>query len=280
MMSARLCINSKILFFLICLNVTQAIASPWNLQKNQIQTISTYRYYSTSDYFDIDGERRPKLGSFNKNELQLSVDYGLSEKWNIGAEMFVSRQSDNQNGDNIIEFVGINRADLRLNYQLFRNAKYAVALQPSVSLPPYYFHKYYAFGTPSFEKGAGEIAILAGYNFQLFQQNHWLASKIAYRHRLSDKLQDQYSLGMQAGLRLNDKIAIIPELNYTGLTSNAPKSFTTIAGDNNYDLLNTQISVAYQLNPSATLQIGAFRHLIGNNAGAGGGGLISLWLNW
>jgi hypothetical protein len=276
----RLFIRFEIIILLLVLLASNTYANPWNFEKGAGQFISTYRYYATTGYFDIDGERRPKFGTFNKNELQLSADYGVAKKWNIGAEIFASRQSDEQNGSNIIEFTGISRADLRASYQLYRDAKYALAIQPSISLPPYYIKKYYAGGNPTFEHGAAALALATGYNFNFMSQNHWLASRLAYRHRLGDKLYDQYHLSAQAGLRVNDIIAFIPELNYTGLISSQKRAFNGIAGDNNYELLNAQLSVAYSIKPNTTLQIGAFRHLLGNNAGAGGGGIISLWLNW
>jgi hypothetical protein len=146
----------------------------------------------------------------------------------------------------------------------------------SLSLPAYYINKN-ADGKVLYERLAAELALFAGYNFEVLTQNHWLASKVAYRHR-TGVFDDQYLLSAQMGLRAHEKLAIIPEINITQSAKEIATPLSSIAGDNNYNLSNAQISVVYNLTDDTAIQIGAFQHVAGKNAGAGGGGFLSLWL--
>ncbi len=257
-------------------------ASPWNIETGQWRNFVTYRYYATDKYFDTKGEKVAKSSDFSKNELQFLAEYGVAPKWNIGFNVFSSKQTD-RNGDVVnYDLQGISRSDLFARRELYRDDDYALAAQGSFSLPSYYPNKT-ANSKILYEKAAAELALLMGANFDLLPNNdgflnaNWVAGKIAYRYR-SGTFDDQYLLGAQLGLRINEKLAIIPEVNITQSTQLISQSLASVAGDNNYNLTNAQFSLAYNISNSTAVQIGFFQHLSGKNAGAGGGGLFSLWL--
>ena len=265
--------------FIKCLAIfisTEVYASPWNIDVDESNNFATYRYYSTNEYFDLHGNKQRKNSDFSKKELQVLSEYGLSENWNIGFNLFGNNQIDSNSHKTNYELTGISRTDLFARRQLYRNDDYAISSQMSVSLPAYYTNKN-ADGKVLYEKLAAELALFAGYNFEALGQHHWAASKIAYRHR-TGVFDDQYLLSTQMGLRVHEKLAIIPEINITQSAKEIATPLNSIAGDNNYNLTNAQISVAYDITDNVSLQLGLFQHVAGKNAGAGGGGFLSLWL--
>jgi hypothetical protein len=262
--------------FLTIFISTEVCASPWNIEVGENKNFATYRYYSTNQYFDLHGNKQRKNSDFSKKELQFLSEYGVSRNWNIGFNLFGNNQIDSNSDKTNYELTGISRTDLFARRQLYRGNDYAISSQMSVSLPAYYINKN-ADGRVLYERTAAELALFAGYNFEMLNQNHWLASKIAYRHR-TGVFDDQYLLSAQMGLRAHEKLAIIPEINITQSAKEIDQPLNSIAGDNNYNLTNAQISVAYNLTDNVSLQLGVFQHVAGRNAGAGGGGFLSLWL--
>jgi hypothetical protein len=265
------------LFCFLCGSVNGTNASPWNRQKGESSHFFTARTYATDSYFDINGKKHAKGGNFTKYEAQYYAEYGVTPAWTVGYNLFASHQRDSSpSRASIIELRGLTRADLFARYQLYRDDTYAIALQPSLTLPPYYTTQKIADAV-LYDQPAAEAAMLVGRNFLFYGKSHWLSAKAAYRHR-GGALDDQYIVEAQAGIRLTDALSFIPEWSHIHAASPITVPLRTIAGDNNYTLTKLHASLAYQLTSALTLQAGAFQHVAGVNAGAGGGGLFSLWI--
>lgn len=256
---------------------TKAYASPWNRPKGDSVHFITTRYYATDEFFDRQGHKRAKDGIFKKYEAQYYAEYGLDTAWTLGYNLFASHQRDTSPARaSVIELRGLTRADLFARYQLYRDDVYALAVQPSVSLPPYYTTEKIA-DSVLYDQPSAEVAVLAGRNVQVDGRTHWLAGKAAYRHR-AGALDDQWLLEAQAGIKLTEALTFIPELSYTRSVHSITTQLRTIAGDNNYNLTKWHASFAYDLTSALTLQAGVFQHVAGVNVGAGGGGLFSVWM--
>ncbi len=267
-----------------------AYSAAWTLDEGEEQHFITYRYYSTDSFFDRQGNERDKRGEFTKNEINYYAEYGWNADWTIGTSLFLTHEEDRQRFDvqdpvtgtfseqqRTLELQGLSRADVFARYQVYRDDTYAVAVQPLLTLPPAYVG-----GIPSEvtqEDGAIELGVLAGRNFELFGRKHYADSKLAYRHRFGDG-DDQYILEALAGLSLADDWTLIPELQYTDAVGGIDSALTTIAGQNDYRLFKLQLSALYQITDGVGIQAGGFRHVSGRNTGAGGGGLLSLWLSF
>ncbi len=270
------------------LMVSDAYGGAWTLEKGKQQYIVTYRSYATVAYFSGNGDRRDKLGRFNKQEVNVYSEYGVTNDLTAGVSLFVSRSSDVSRANaytafeesapmsSKIELSGLRRTELFLRSQLYRDDAYVFSLQPVVSLPGYYVtHSEGSAIADAFEWGADAMG---GLNFSLLGRMHFADLSAGYRVR-GDGLGDQYRLHAGVGLSLDDDWTLLPELDTTISATGIHLATTTITGQNDYDLTKAQLSAVYKVNDRVRLQGGIFDHVAGRNTGAGGGGLLSVWIS-
>jgi hypothetical protein len=264
-----------------------AYAGAWTLPEGEKQLIITTRFYATVNYFDGNGQRRSKNGRYRKYELQHYGEWGLSDAWTLGANVAYSRAEDVSRADAFalsddpaasgrsIKISGLNRAELFARYQLYRDDTYAFAVQPLIAFPPWYVRNL-PEGVPA-DPMEAELALLGGRNFSWFGRSHYVDTSLAYRAR-GQSLNDQLRFHAALGLNLDERWTLLPELDHTQNLGGITFASTTITGQNDYDLTKAQLSALYHLSPRFSLQGGAFSHVSGRNTGAGGGGLLSLWI--
>lgn len=256
-------------------------AAAWTLDKNTRKHFITYRYYSTDEFFDIDGDKRDKNGKFTKNEIEYYTEYGWTPKLTVGMTLAATKEEDKQNFANapqrILEIDGVTRIEPFLRYQLYRDDLYALAVQPSIKLPSLYTESLPPEAQE--DKLEVELAMIGGRNFNLLNRSHYAETKLAYRTR-QGQLGDQYIMEGRLGLSLSEDWALMPEIQYTRSVDDVRRNFSTLSGSNDYNLLKGQVSLLYSINDKTSIQLGAFKHLDGDNTGAGGGGLVSLWLTF
>jgi protein XagA len=264
-----------------------AFAGSWTLPEGEKQLILTTRFYATVNYFDGQGNLQAKRGRYRKREVQQYGEYGLSDVWTLGANVAYSSAKDVTRADAFalgddpaasdrsISISGLNRAELFARYQLYRDDVYAFAVQPLVALPPWYVRNQ-PDGIPA-DPMEAELAVLGGRNFSLFGQSHYADFATAYRVR-GQSLNDQLRFHAAIGLNLNERWTLLPEFDHTQNLGGITFATTTITGQNDYDLSKAQLSVLYHLSSRFSLQGGAFSHVDGRNTGAGGGGLLSVWI--
>ncbi|NET71335.1 MAG: hypothetical protein F6K62_10520 [Sphaerospermopsis sp. SIO1G2] len=281
----------RALFFTTCLLLlpAQLSAGAWVQPKGQTQNIVTYRYYETDEFFDLSGDERDKNGRYTKHEIQYYAEYGWRDTITLGTSLFMADETDTQRfisrdpftgalaeQERVLELQGLHRSDIFLRYQLYRDDVYAVAIQPLLTLPAAY-----TGGVPRQvveEDGALELGIMGGRNFTWLGRTHYVDTRLAYRQRFH--ADDQILMEALAGFRVANRWTVMPELQYTAAVGGVDSRLTTIAGQNNYDLLKLQISALYQVNDKFGIQAGVFTHADGVNTGGGGGALLSLWLQF
>jgi hypothetical protein len=264
-----------------------ALAGAWTLPKKTQQHIITYRTYETTSYFSGDGKRRDKRGNYTKQEVNYYNEVGVTNFWTLGSSLTGSRTTDVERFDSFtpfgetteatrtLELAGLTRSAFFARYQLHRDEDYALSVQPLVALPALY--------TTTVPEGVTkdpfemEISATVGKNFALMGQNHYAEIQAGYRYR-SGILGNQTLLRTTLGISLNENWTLMPELNYTGLVGGVNYAATTITGQNDYSLTTPQFSALYRVTDSVRVQAGVFSHAAGRNTGAGGGTLLSLWI--
>ncbi|TAE33727.1 MAG: hypothetical protein EAY65_04330 [Alphaproteobacteria bacterium] len=260
-------------------------AAAWTQAKGEHLLIASYRFYQAQSFFDVDRQKQPKNGRFSKDEWQLYHEYGWRDGVTLGKELAFSRQRDVQRDVfartpedrlRIVEFSGITQAEYFATIQLWRDDEWAVALQPRIGIPSYFFDD-----PPDdlvTDNFSVQMAASVGHNFTLMETTgHFFDMSAAYRHR-TGQLLDQYMLHVVAGLKLNDDWMLLPEIHYTGASGAIDRNIMTITGQNDYELTKMQGTIRYQWLHDVAVQIGGFAHIDGMNTGGGGGALVSVWL--
>ncbi len=153
-----------------------------------------------------------------------------------------------------------------------------LSVQPLLKLPGLYDED----ETLSLGQGQvdAEIRALGGIAFPLYGKWHYYNLEVAYRQRYGAP-SDEIRVNQALGLRVADAWQfVLQNDNSFAVDSDAigtPLRLTNSAG---YDMVKLQASLVHEWNKKTSLQLGAFQHVAGENTGAGGGLLASVWLKF
>jgi len=279
-----------VFLYIACITTGPLYASAWVLPKGTGLNILTLRHYQTDIYYDLQGDRTP-IPTYKKTELNPYMEYGLTERWTVGMNFSyqsVSQQPDPSLG---LRFTlgdttytvtsdrqrNIGDFEVFARYLLWQGERTVLSIQPLVKAPsPEYQDRLPLIGTPFWD---GEISLRLGHGFQAWEQNHFAEFHAGYRMR-GEEPEDQLRFLARIGLRSSQDWLWMAELNHerrlgTGVRTNGLINFIQ-----DYDLTKLQLSTAYDATDSITVQVGGFQHLHAENAGGGGGGLLSLWFKF
>lgn len=252
-------------------------AAAWTLPRGQWELIKNAYYYTTSEYFDDRGIRRAQP-SYTKYEINPYSEYGLQSGTTIGASVSFNAVTGTREITPTLSVSGTNYglADpaFFVRQRLWQSDNAVLSVQPLIKLPSYYSNSVLPRSGTS--QTDGELRILGGYGFNFFRQHHFINLEAAYRKRMGDP-GDQLRLDATLGVTLNERWQILPQLSVINTTGGRSPLYTQNTEDD-YDLVKPQFSAVYRFNETVALQAGAFTHLSGNNTGAGGGGMLSLWV--
>ncbi len=259
---------------LIFFDAAPSHAGAWGQPEGQSLLISNSVYYTTGEAFDARGERVEAQG-FRKYELNPYLEYGLDGTWTLGASAFLHALEQEQ-GAFTATNSGIGDIELFARRLLVQQDRYVISIQPLLMLPGHYTQE----EGPVAGRGAwdAELAVLGGYGFDWQDRNHYLDMKAAYRHR-SGVLSDQYRLSAGLGLNVAEALTLLPEVHFTA-PARKGDPLASLSGQNDYTLLKAQLSVVWQFNERYALQLGGFRHVAGEDTGAGGGVMVAVWTRW
>ncbi len=278
-----------VLRYLICLVLlpTGAIAAAWTLPEDLAQHIVTYRYYSTDQFFDARGKKQDKRGHYRKHEAQYYGEYGVTDRITTGLSLIASREKDipridafdlnNASSAETISISGLTRSDVFARYQLYRDNRNALSVQGTVTMPALYTEE--LPNTIVKDDWAGEIALSAGRNFAWLGQYHFVDLQAGYRYRRGI-LGNQINMQATLGLRPYADWLVLAQWRQTAAVGGINYAATTITGQNDHDLTVAQLSLAHNIHEQVTLEVGGFSHIDGRNTGAGGGGMVSVWLRF
>jgi hypothetical protein len=246
-------------------------AGAWTQQTGSALLITTLNVYSTNEYRDNGGDKHNQP-RFTQTSLAPYLEYGLADGLTVGGSAYLEdvhqRQAARDNN------IGITDPELFARYRLYRDNEWALALQPLVKLPSYYESN--ALPRSGTRHWDGELAFQAGRNFKAFSRQHFLEADIGYRVR-GGPSGNQLRASLTLGMTLSPRWTLMPQLNAIWRTGNYIGAAFTETEDNDFDLIQGELSALYHWREDVDLQIGAFSNLYARDTGLGGGGMVSVW---
>ena len=250
-------------------------AAAWLQKTGELSLYNSTIYYSTDEYFDEAKQRRSQL-RYSKYEQNLYAEYG----WNRDLTIGVSASVDAVQGDagqaspTIGSNYGLSEPSLFARYRLWENENSVLSVQPWLKLPSLYAKDSLPRGGT--DQTDMELRLLGGHSFQLDGLYHFINIEAAYRKRFGDP-GDQLRFDLTAGFRPHENWLIMPQLFTTWRVSEPAAQRFIQNPINDYNLIKPQLSAVYRYSVDTSFQLGVFKHLYGQNTGAGGGLFASLW---
>lgn len=256
------------------LPVKGAHAGAWTQPEGQGQYIQNIVFYSTGEAFDGAGHRAQDAG-FRKLELNPYLEYGVTDRWTVGLSAFLHYLEQDAAAGGVAANIGLGETEVFARYRLYEHQGFVLSAQPLLKLPSHYRDRAPVAGRTQWD---GEAALFGGYGFSAMGQHHYLDTKLAWRAR-SGALHDQFRASLAFGMGITDSLQLLPELYWTGRAQGGNAAFS-VSGQNDYELLKGQLSLVWHLDERYAVQFGAFRHIAGEDTGAGGGVFTAFWTRW
>ncbi len=254
-----------------------AWAGAWTQPEGKSQLITNFSFYKTTEKFSEDDGERQATPRFTKYEINPYYEYGWRDGITLGGSTFLQRLrqrgEDGQTEDN----EGIGETELFARFRVWEDGPAIVSVQPLIKLPPVYRD---GDGPKAGRREHDvELSLLGGYGFSWLGQDHYLGLRGGYRRRFG-LIGDQWKFDAELGLRYDEHWMLRPQLSVTGKGDDADLQFFSVSGQNNYDLTRLQLVANYRISERYTVEFGGFKHIGGDNTGAGGGVMTSLWITW
>lgn len=242
----------------------------WTQPEGRTQAIFTASYYQAGHRFDGRG-KRIKQPAYTQYQLNPYIEHGLSERWTVGGSTFLQRADDG-----VANGFGLGDTELFARAQLYRDGRFAIALQPAIKLPSPFGNDRPAIGSRTPDAGA---SVIGGMRSTLFGLPNFSEMEVGFRYRFGDPL-NQIVASSADGIWVRDDVLLLAQ-GFATLRIGAPgtASYTQSARDD-YSLLRLQWSGIYYFAEDQAVQLGAFYHFFGLDTGAGGGVLLAYWRNF
>jgi len=243
-----------------------AHAGAWIQPKGQGLAIAQTTFYTTSHYFDVDGQKQSQL-RFTKYELQPYLEYGLTDSITLGGSAYL---------DTVVqaneEHRGITDPQFFLRGRVYHDDRQVVSIEPLIKLP-----SHFSESTPP-QGGSKstdlELSLRYGRSQPLLTPHDYTDFRLGYRQR-SLGLSDQLLIDAAVGIKYT-AWEFTPALRATLATSSPDTVTFSENGELDYSLLKAEFGVLYHLNSDQALQATLFNHVSGVQTGSGYG--ISLAL--
>lgn len=255
-------ILSATLAIACALSACPAIAGAWTQEKGKGLVITQATYFSTNEYFDVDGAR-VKQNRFHKWEWQPYAEYGATDWLTLGGTAYFHRvlQSGQQNN-------GIGDPELFARLRLWNEDSSVLSIQPMVKLASSYTHDVLPRGGS--RSTDFELSLLYGESFRLISSHDYLDTRIGYRWR-GRGLAPQWRSDVAYGTHLTDSLQLV--LAGRGIIAAEIDENTLFRedGEQDFDLMKGEATLFYHFEPGRWVHATAYEHLAGFMAGAGRG---------
>lgn len=249
----------------------KAMAEAWPRGEGTFFLSLKPEYYATSSYWDREGEKADLENDFRKFSLQPYLEYGLSDNDTLIAKTFYDRLD---NGEGTTSGL----SDLELGYRRFLGERYSTvfSLGASVLIPlGYDLDESPQLG---YDRYGVETTLSCGRGWSAEGLNGYLESGIRYRHYFGYP-PDQIRFFLVVGQDVSSQVQIIFENELQWALSEANPYFAneTASIDAYYRLFKSTLHARWKFSDYQSLVLSGFRHVWGENTGAGGGFSLSLW---
>lgn len=245
-----------------CSLAPTAYAGAWLQPKGQGQFISQATYYSATQYYDFEGERK-KQARFRKLELQPYVEYGLTDQLTIGGSAYAQTLSQSGTHNR-----GIADPEIFARTRVWHNETETISIQPLIKFPSRFSHDTSPRGGS--KSTDAELSVLYGRNLHIVSNRDWMDSRTGYRMR-NKGLSDQWRSDVALGLGVTDALTIIPALRSTVPISMTETAIYSENGDLDYALVKAELGAMYAVSDKQWLQAALSKDVYGIQTGAGTG---------
>jgi hypothetical protein len=242
---------------------SHAQAGAWLQKPGDGLVIAQATYFGSSEYFDTDGTLQPQP-RFNKYELQPYGEYGVNRWLTVGGSAYLQKVHQSDHGN-----YGLGDPEAFARIGIMNDNTYGViSLQPLVKFPSIYHDS----GNPRGASGSTdmELSLLYGLNYPLLDDRDYFDARIGYRER-SKHLKPQWRADMAYGTYVTEHIQMISAVRYIAAAQEIDVSGFSENGEQDYDLLKTEVTTAYHLDDHRWVQATIFNHVAGTQTGSGTG---------
>lgn len=287
---ARLALMAGITLALASASST-AWAGAWVQEQGQSLWIAKVLHSESDAYFDDSHDRRdfPDRGRSRQDQLNLYVEYGLTENLTFVGNFFGSRfkyTNDRSRTEAGVDdtATGLNDQEIGLRYRLDPGSEgpWVGAVQGLVVVPGY-DRPARTSSEPALGLGGGgvELRYSVGRGYALGTRSGYVDMGAAVRLR-GGGAADELRADISTGVGLSQRWMLIGELNQiqslgNGQDDGANADTVGRFVANNYSLTKLQLSAIANLSQSTQLQVGWQQPVLGRNTGTGGGPFLGFW---
>lgn len=251
-------------------------AGAWTRAEGEGLAVLSYYYYATGEQFG-DGWHREEFGfdgRFAKNEWNLYVEYGLTDRFTVIGNFFLDGLAFENEFGRDTNF-GLADQEVGLRFQLAR--KIPQALQLMVKIPgPYDVNDSPALGNGQTDV---ELDYFVGQAFPFGSRWGFVDVGIGYRLRTAEPA-DELRWDVTGGVEITDWLDVyfLEASGIHGLGNDEPQ----FVGDNillttDFDLVKVGASVLVEPMAGWIVQAGPYWHAAGRATGGGGGFKVAVW---
>jgi len=271
--------NVILVSFLLSLLCPDSVnAGAW-VQKNGEVFLSLQAYYYQTDYvFDSNGNSKKRGGTFRKKEINPYFEYGLTNKDTLVVNIFYDWLYDGQSSPSE-KNQGL--ADIEAGWRrlLFTKNDHLVSFQVLSVIPSGYDLE--DMPQLGYDRFGLEGRMLYGTNYNFMDKSGFFDISLGYRKYFgypSDQIRSTASIGYD----IISPFQVIGTYDlHFGLDNGSENKISTnILVEPNYRLLKLALGLRYKLNSRYSVVGTAYRHVWGQDTGAGGGFYGSFWINF
>jgi hypothetical protein len=259
-----------------------ANAGAWVLDEGKFKIIPSYNFYYSDEYFDSSGSSQNSK-KFIKNELALNFEYGLNQTTTIGLTPFFTAlnapRSHNSNRNQ-----ALSSFEIYTRHKLGEHDGFVFSIEPKLKLPGLYE----ADSTPNMGSRTVdlEIAFNVGKNHNFYSLGGFSDVRVAYGNYIDKFLLHDANPYIKADFTIAVEFLptwlIMPKLYTNFSMHDAPTNMGAgnIVNPKNYTLIKPELNLVKRIGNDASIQLGYYQDIYGENTGKGHGFSGSLWLDF
>ncbi len=253
-----------------------AWTAAWTQPEGKTELIHNVFYYTTDESFDRAGNTIPQE-RFSKLEYNAYGEYGLREDVTVGASISTQylRQAAVVGEDD--SNLGIADVELFIRQRVWQNDAWVVSIQPLVKIAGPYDDR----DTPQLGNGQMDMELrgLVGHTFSVAERYHFANLEVGYRKRFENPT-DEVRVDGTLGMRFTEDWMVLAQTFNTLSIDSVAASPVLVTNSTDFDLHKLQLSVVHTIDDTWSVQLGGFQHVSGENTGAGGGAVFSVWMTF
>lgn len=245
-------------------HTTAFIGSP-----GEIDVLFTYSAYSTHSFWNKNGKRLSAYNHFRRQSYLLYGEYSFNHSNSLTFNGGYSMVKESLNGNSR----GVEDIEIGWKHLLRETDRSALTLQLIGIIPPDDKKSSIRYG-----KYGAQGSLLYSKTFCLAERFGWYDLGIGYRYYKgfpSDQIVANGALGYDLTSCL--RLIASSQLDYGLYNGKSKCNFNNIVFHPNYRLLNVKFECVVKVFSHASVSLGGYMHVWGQNVGTGGGYFCGTW---